>query len=335
MPILYPLNELNHIEALYKTGQPYLRRKTLTTIHFDGYDLPLDSFSLGSENRASPVLAFVGGIHGLERIGSEIILAFMESLIERLQWDVSLIDGLGNLRLLFIPAVNPVGMLRQTRANGNHVDLMRNAPVEAEGKVPFLVGGHRFTSRLPWYRGKDGDEMQLEAAVVCEEIKSQLFVAPYSLVLDCHSGFGFQDRLWFHYAFKREPLENLAEVYALFKVMNKTYPHLTYHFEPQTHHYSTHGDLWDYLYQQSLDYGTTFLPLTLEMGSWRWVRKNPMQVFSALGLFHPIKPHRVQRTLHTIFMEFLIRAVRAYNTWNPTAESRDQYTEAELKHWYE
>ena len=50
-----------------------------------------------------------------------------------------------------------------------------------------------------------------------------------------------------------------------------------------------------------------FLPWTLEMGSWAWVRKNPLQVFQALGFFNPIKPHRYARTMrrHARLVEFL------------------------------
>ncbi|MCG8459603.1 MAG: hypothetical protein MI919_25265, partial [Holophagales bacterium] len=79
-------------------------------------------------------------------------------------------------------------------------------------------------------------------------------------------------------------------------------------FEPQSRHYVTHGDLWDYAYQQAYQEERLLLPLTLEMGPWRWVKKNPMQ-FGPTGLFNPVKPHRVQRVLrhHMSLLEFLIR----------------------------
>ena len=40
-----------------------------------------------------------------------------------------------------------------------------------------------------------------------------------------------------------------------------------------------------------------FLPLTLEMGSWLWVKKNPRQLFSRHGIFNPLIEHRQQRVL--------------------------------------
>jgi hypothetical protein len=62
---------------------------------------------------------------------------------------------------------------------------------------------------------------------------------------------------------------------------------------------------------------TTFLPLTLEIGSWRWIRKNPLQLRQSLGLFHPIKPHRINRVLrsHLVLMDFLLHAAMSYEKW--------------------
>jgi hypothetical protein len=138
------------------------------------------------------------------------------------------------------------------------------------------------------------------------------------MVLVCHSGFGVHDRLWFPYAkSRREPIQHVGEMYTLRQLFFQTYPYQNYHFEPQALHYLTHGDLWDYLYMQSLATSRTFLPLTLEMGSWRWIRKNPWQAFNVLGMFHPMKQHRLHRVLrgHLVLMEFLVRATLSYQQW--------------------
>jgi len=60
-----------------------------------------------------------------------------------------------------------------------------------------------------------------------------------------------------------------------------------------------------------------FLPLTLEMGSWRWIRKNPLQLRNLQGFYHPIKPHRLNRVLrgHLVLMEFLLHATLSYKNW--------------------
>lgn len=65
----------------------------------------------------------------------------MRALLRRLEWDELLLQQLQSVRLVFMPIVNPGGMWANTRSNPNGVDLMRNAPQNAEGRVPFLAGG--------------------------------------------------------------------------------------------------------------------------------------------------------------------------------------------------
>ncbi len=327
----------NRLHGLHNITSPHLRVSKLADVEHQGQTYPIHAMALGSESADVPCLAFVGGVHGLERVGAEVVVAFMETLVQRLSWDDSLISGLERLRVLFIPLLNPVGYARGTRSNGNHVDLMRNAPIDAEVRPPFPVGGQRLSRRIPWYRGKKNAPMEKEALVLCEFVQRELFPAPFSLVLDCHSGFGFEDRIWFPYACSREPIPHLGETYALKQLLEQTYPHLNYVFEPQALHYTSHGDLWDYLYKQSLANGNPFLPLTLEMGSWRWVKKNPRQLANIDGLFNPVAPHRLRRALrgHIVLMEFLIRAVRAHNKWLPVDERAQQLQQEARKFWYE
>lgn len=62
-----------------------------------------------------------------------------------------------------------------------------------------------------------------------------------------------------------------------------------------------------------------FLPMTLEMGSWLWIRKNPRQLFTRHGIFNPIKEHRIRRVLrrHATLLEFLTRAAFGAQRWLP------------------
>ncbi len=102
--------------------------------------------------------------------------------------------------------------------------------------------------------------------------------------------------------------------------------------------YTTHGDLWDYLYQVQLQSGNQhiFLPFTLEMGSWIWVKKNPRQLFSWFGHFNPILPHRLTRVLrrHLTLFDFLVSATTSYQYWLPSTEQRDAYQQIGLNRWY-
>ena len=58
--------------------------------------------------------------------------------------------------------------------------------------------------------------------------------------------------------------------------------------------YTIHGDPWDFLFEENRkkEGHGMFIPFTLEMGSWMWLKKNPLQVFSKDGVFHPTLPHR-------------------------------------------
>lgn len=329
------LPELNQLEFIIASSSQ-VRHQTIAQVPFKNKLLPVYVFSLGSEDKSAPVINFVGGVHGLERIGSQVVIAYLETLLARLVWDEHLSHVLQNLRINFIPMVNPVGMAQNTRSNGNHVDLMRNAPVISQEKTAFLVGGHRVAKWLPWYQGELDAAMEIEAQALCHFIEHDALSAPFSLSLDCHSGFGLTDRIWLPYAkSKQQPIAHIGEIYHLRELFFQSYPYQNYIFEPQANHYLCHGDLWDYLYDKSLTYNTTFLPLTLEMGSWRWIRKNPMQLLKTLGLYHPMKPHRVKRVLrgHITLMDFLTRATASYQNWIFDCKSLDMKQKA-LATWY-
>ena len=79
-----------------------------------------------------------------------------------------------------------------------------------------------------------------------------------------------------------------------------------------------------------------FLPLTLEMGSWTWVKKNPRQAFSLLGIFNPLIEHRQQRVLrrHLPLLEFLVRAACSHDRWLPRGQARQAHRALGLAHWF-
>jgi hypothetical protein len=212
-------------------------------------------------------------------------------------------------------------MALRRRSNPRGVDLMRNAPAHASGRGSFLVGGQSLSRRLPWFAGRDDGAMEVEAEALCAFVRREVFPARTAVVIDVHSGFGLVDRVWFPYARTRGPLPHLAEVCALADLVDRTLPHHVYRIEPQARVYTIQGDLWDFLYDEhrELHPDNTFIPLTLEMGSWMWLKKNPRQVLSLLGSFNPIKPHRLRRTLrrHNPLFDVLRRAAAAGSAWTP------------------
>jgi hypothetical protein len=183
-------------------------------------------------------------------------------------------------------------------------------------------------------------QMETEAKALCKVVRAKVFDAPRSICVDLHSGFGIQDRLWFPYAYSKTPVPDIAEMFALKQLFDRTYPNHFYKIEPMSREYMIGGDLWDYLYlefKQQKENGRLFLPLTLEMGSWHWLRKNPMHLFRRHGLFHPVLPHRRQRILrrHLILFDFLYRSLLNPNSWAELDnQQKKQLHQEALKEWY-
>lgn len=330
--------ELIDLERIVGSGNPWMEVRNLCEVNTADGTLPVYALSFGSRSPSSAAIGFFGGIHGLERIGSQVVLALLHSVLKRLPWDVTLQQQLQSLRLIFVPIVNPGGMWERTRSNPSGVDLMRNAPVTSESRVPFLIGGQRISRHLPWYRGARDSAMEQESRAVCDIVMQELLTADFSIALDCHSGFGLNDRIWFPHAHTRQPLDHLPEVHALLHLFDTTYPHHNYTLEPQSSQYLTHGDLWDYLYLRANEQGSNiFIPLTLEMGSWRWIKKRPRQLLSRMGIFNPMMPHRFNRVMraHLVFLDFLMRATVSWKNWAPTTQQRDQHLTLALQRWYQ
>ena len=331
------LPELAEIERLIDEGQPHLKARIACTVRVGAQQLPVHAITLGNPSPKVPAVGFFGGVHGLERIGAEVVIAYLRTLVKRLAWDKVLHQQLKSVRLVFMPLVNPGGLLLGTRANPRGVDLMRNAPIEALEPVPFLIGGQRLSPGLPWFRGFEGAPMEAESAALCALVEEELLNRQFSLAIDCHSGFGTRDRLWFPLAHSATPIAHLPELHALQSIFAQSNSHHQYVFEPQSLQYLTHGDLWDHLYLRAAgDARRTFLPLTLEMGSWLWIKKNPRQLFSRFGIFNPLIGHRQQRVMrrHLALLDFFTRATCSYQHWLPKAAARDQHYADAMARWY-
>ena len=200
------LPELHQLELLLRHAPPPVSAQILAMVSSGDQQLPLYAIAVGKPDPAKPVLLLTGGIHGLERIGTQVLLAYLESLCSRLRWDQQFAALFDRVQLYILPLLNPSGMVRGWRSNARHVDLMRNAPQDCTEGAAFLVGGQRYSKFLPWYRGHR-QQMETESRVLCDFVRQQLFSAPFSLVLDCHSGFGQTDRLWFPYAKSSTPAD--------------------------------------------------------------------------------------------------------------------------------
>ena len=333
------LSELQALERIIEQGARHLQVRVVRRVQVPaGPSLPIHAIALGNPAPGVPAVGFFGGVHGLERIGTEVVMAYLQSVVTRLRWDATLHQQLEQVRLVFMPIVNPGGMWSSRRANPRGVDLMRNAPVDAIDRVPPWVGGQRVSAGLPWYRGRAGEPMEEESQALCEVVETELLPRAFSLALDCHSGFGVKDRLWFPFAHTRKPIAHLAELHALQEIFLQAHSHHPYVIEPQSAQYLAHGDLWDHLYLQACRRVPThtFLPLTLEMGSWLGIKKNPRQLFSRWGIFNPLIDHRQQRVLrrHMALFDFLARAAGSHARWVPAPGQRAQRRADALAAWY-
>ena len=329
--------ELQDQQRLLDQLESLARIECLAAPTYKKEKFPVYSMSMGSTDPSAPVLGFFGGVHGLERIGSQVVLAFLHSIAQRLSWDETLQWQLQRIRLVFVPLVNPIGMHLGWRSNGNGVDLMRNSPVVAPD-ASFAVGGQKFSNQLPWFRGNPS-KMEMESQALCDFVQKNTLQSQASILVDVHSGFGVRDQIWFPYANSKEVFPNIAEIVKIHDALDGAFQNHVYVFEPQSLHYTTHGDLWDHLYLQHARHNQIarpLIPLTIEMGSWMWVKKNPSQIFSFLGAFNPVKPHRKKRILrrHFPLFEYLMRMSVATKSWTvPDQAERRRLEEVALKRW--
>jgi len=318
------LSELTTLEAMLPDFPGHAHR-VLARVQHGSEVFPIHAIELGAQDRRLPTLAFVGGVHGLERIGTQVLLSYLRTLKSALGWDEALNHLLTRMRLLFVPLLNPVGMALGLRSNGRGVDLMRNSPSNADrGSRWFeLHRGQRLSPYLPWYRGQTEGEMELEAHTLCRYVEEQLFDSEFAISVDVHSGFLPGDRIWFPYARSDRPFGRTPEVLALSQLLEQTHEHHVYTIEPQCINYTTHGDLWDHVFDRHEIHGSgkVLLPLTLELSSRAWYTKNPRQLASRIGLFHPVKPHRLARAQrrHKTLFDFLMRCVLSHRRWLPTS----------------
>jgi hypothetical protein len=189
-PTIVPHNvlpELLALEKIMELGGSDLQVRVVREVSVaSGRRFPIYSIGIGNPAPHLPAVGFFGGVHGLERIGAEVVIAYLQNIVMRLRWDTTLRQQLDHVRLVFMPIVNPGGMWAATRANPNGVDLMRNAPVEALDRVPFLMGGQRLGPGLPWYRGPFGEPMEIESQALCEVVRTELLPRPFRSALDCH-----------------------------------------------------------------------------------------------------------------------------------------------------
>ena len=273
-------------EKLVGIHQFGFSRKTESGFRFPIYGLTIGKPSALKKN---PV-GIVAGVHGLETIGIRILLDFLFHCLENPDFFPEIQKG--KIGIHALPMVNPGGVALRRRSNPAGVDLMRNSGVEAVHSLHFF-GGHRFSNRLPYFRGQS---LEPESRTLYRFVYESFFNVKDQLipVVDVHSGFGSVDHVWWPYAGTKEPCRDDALFQAMGRFFKIQAGHSHLNFGPQSESYTTHGDLWDLFYdhywklhESERKWKSRFLPLTLEVGTWSDLRENPTKVFNRKSIFNP------------------------------------------------
>lgn len=75
-----------------------------------------------------PEFKYIANMHGDEIVGRDIMVRFIEELAQNYNKNPRITDLINNTEIYIMPSMNPDGSEKQTRANGNWVDLNRDFP---------------------------------------------------------------------------------------------------------------------------------------------------------------------------------------------------------------
>lgn len=187
------------------------------------------------------------------------------------------------------------------RLNRTGVDLMRNSGMDADHAMPFF-GGQRLSPRLPYYRGFS---LEPESRALRRFVVDSFFGVRNSLMplVDVHSGFGSCDHVWWPYAGRKTPCADTALFERIADHLRHGSGHDLFRYGPQSETYTTHGDLWDRIYDEYQHHArealprSRFLPITLEIGTWTELRSSPGRLLHAQKIFNPPRETKAETTI--------------------------------------
>jgi hypothetical protein len=100
------LPELRELENLLELGNGHMQSRIACEVDANNQRFPVYELILGNPDPKLPAIGFFGGVHGLERIGTHVLLHFLRSLLSRLEWDKSLHLLLQDVRLIPVACVS-------------------------------------------------------------------------------------------------------------------------------------------------------------------------------------------------------------------------------------
>ncbi|MBN1114608.1 MAG: alpha/beta fold hydrolase [Oligoflexia bacterium] len=283
----------------------------LDFIYHKNYKTPVHAFFISHKpQKELPTVALFACFHGVEWIGSSVLINFINHFLNAMEWDEGLRELVRHINLCGIPIVNPVGRIENTRTNGNNIDLMRNSPVSS-GNSSFMLGGQEISPMLPWYMG---ESLQPENKVTIDFLDKYVFPSDFKITMDIHSGFVNRSRIWIPYASGKKLPPKEEELFNKTKNhLDKIYRYHLYEYEKQTDVYRTHGDFWDYNLDRHAQGGRgIYLPFTLEISSLQWSLRSFLIHWKFENLFNPLKENErnSEYIKHLHLMYFLLNLAR-------------------------
>jgi len=79
------LPQLAELHRLIDEGRPELEAYVVCEVEVGAGRLPIHALTLGNPAPEIPAVGFFGGVHGLERIGADVVMAYLSSLVKRLR----------------------------------------------------------------------------------------------------------------------------------------------------------------------------------------------------------------------------------------------------------
>jgi len=102
------LPELAALEKILDLGAPHLEVQVVQQVSVaSGPQFPIYAIGLGNPALDVPAVGFFGGVHGLERIGAEVVIAYLQNVVMRLQWDTTLHQQLDGCAWSSCPSSTP------------------------------------------------------------------------------------------------------------------------------------------------------------------------------------------------------------------------------------
>ena len=94
---------LKNVNATIKQLEPFAEIREESTISYKNSQFAIQSITLGNRDPKAPCLILVAGIHGVEVIGIDVLVPFLNRLASMLRWDRAIHQQLEHLKLVILP----------------------------------------------------------------------------------------------------------------------------------------------------------------------------------------------------------------------------------------